>query len=158
MKCPNCNEDVNAGEQFCLACGTEMPAVAPTPAPAPAVAQTPATPPITAPQPVPPSPSAPSTPVVVTLSFGGKDFPLVEGDKLVIARADTDKCAPSIGIASDTVSSTPVEVTVVNGVVTVKDTGTSTGIRVVKYINPGASIDVAPGDMLMLGDQVVTIG
>jgi hypothetical protein len=100
---------------------------------------------------------APATPAVATLSYGDKDFPLHEGIKFLIAREGTDKCTPDLAIDADDVSSTPVEVTVNAGVITVRDTGTSIGTRVVKYLNPGESIEVKPGDMIMLGNQVITV-
>lgn len=146
MMCPNCNTDNPAGEQFCSACGTELTGATT------ATAQAAVPPAIVA------APPAPVAPVLVTLSVGGKDYPLSDGGKLVIARADTDKCTPDIGIAADTVSSTPVEVTAIGGKVTVRDTGTSTGMRVVKYVAPGGSFELAPGDMIMLGDQVIAVG
>ena len=150
MMCTNCSTPNDDGEQFCIACGTELTGAVPTPTPAPQPASG-----IQAP---PPPPAAPTAPVIATLSIAGKDYPLTEGGKLVIARADTDKCAPDIPIAFDTVSSTPVEVTAQSGVITVRDTGTSTGMRVVKYVAPGGSMEVAPGDMIMLGDQVIAVG
>lgn len=154
MNCPNCNTNNPADEQFCSACGTELTGAAPSPAPAPQqTVQAAALPTIVA-----APPPAPTTPVLVTLSVAGKDYPLSDGGKLVIARADTDKCTPDIGITADTVSSTPVEVTAQGGVVTVRDTGTSTGMRVVVYVAPGGSMEVKPGDMIMLGDQVIAIG
>lgn len=155
MMCTNCNTDNPAGEQFCSACGTGLSGATPSPAPAPQPA-----PGVQAPTPAPPPvvPAAPAAPVVATLTVAGKDYPLPEGGKLVIARADTDKCKPDIGITADTVSSTPVEVTEAGGVITVRDTGTSTGIRVVVYVATGGSMEVKPGDMIMLGDQVIAVG
>lgn len=154
MMCTNCNTDNPAGEQFCSACGTELTGAVPTPALAPLPTAQAAVPPaiVTAP------PPAPTTPVLVTLSVAGKDYPLSDGGKLLVAREGTDKCTPDIPIVADTVSSTPVEVTAVNGVVTVRDTGTSTGMRVVVYVAPGGSMEVKPGDMIMMGDQVITVG
>lgn len=149
MNCPNCSTTNADGEQFCAACGSELTGAVPAP-PTPGNA-TPA--PITTPAPTPPT-----TPAVATLSFGDKDFPLHEGAKFLIARSDTDKCTPDLGIDAEDVSSTPVEVSVTNGVITVRDTGTSVGTRVVKYLAPGEAMEVKPGGMIMLGNNIVTVG
>lgn len=152
MNCPNCNTPNADGEQFCAACGSELTGVVPNPTPAPAATAQPT------PQSTPQTPSPiPSLPAVATLSFDGKDFPLHEGAKFLIARKDTTKCQPDLPIDADDVSSTPIEVSVTNGTVTVRDTGTSIGTRVVKYLNPNESAEVKPGDMIMLGNQLITI-
>lgn len=142
MKCDNCGLDNPADQQFCAACGSELATA--TEAALDSQADQ-------------PEGHTPSEPAVATLSWGDLHFPLHEGSKFSIAREGTDKCQPDLGIPSDAVSSTPVEVTVENGVVTVRDTGTSQGIRVVKYIPPGQSMTLEPGDMVMLGDVVFII-
>lgn len=147
MNCPNCDTPHPDGEQFCAACGSELAGAVPAPA----------TPDFTpTPTPAPPTP-APSTPAIATLSYGDKDFPLYEGGKFLIARKDSSKCTPDLGIDADDVSSTPVEVSVENGVITVRDTGTSIGTRIVKYLAPGEAMEVKPGEMIMLGNNVVIV-
>ncbi len=140
MKCPNCNTDNADGDQFCVGCGTELAAAVPQAEPAIVSAQ----------------PSNDAGAAIATLTYNGANIPLYEGSKIIIARNDTDRCKPDLPIAGG--SGTPVEVTVENGQVTVHDTGTSIGTRVVVYLKPGDSMAVKPGDMLMLGDQVVSVG
>ena len=106
MQCPNCSSEVPAGELFCGACGTDVSTAVPNPGTASLAAPAVASPTLVA----VPSPT-PAGPVLLTLSFDGKDFPVSEGGKVVIAREDSDKCTPDLGIAANTVSSTPVEVT-----------------------------------------------
>lgn len=148
MNCPNCQTPNAPGDQFCIACGNELAGAAPSPATSDTSAVQPAT--NTAP--------VSTGPAIATLTHGGTNIPLYEGSKVVIARKDTDKCTPDLAIDSDKVSGTPVEVTVENGEVKVRDTGTSVGTRVVVYLKPGDSMPLKPGDMLMLGDQVVSVG
>ncbi|OGE82376.1 MAG: hypothetical protein A3B10_02775 [Candidatus Doudnabacteria bacterium RIFCSPLOWO2_01_FULL_44_21] len=141
MVCPNCSTPVPTGEQFCPGCGTELTSADPTNTPTPTT-----------------DASASSQPALATLTYGATNIPLREGSKVIIAREGTDKCTPDLAINSDGVSSTPVEVSVENGVITVRDTGTSVGIRVVKYIKPGGSMTVEPGDMVMLGNEIIAVG
>jgi hypothetical protein len=149
MICGNCSSPVADGEQFCGSCGTEVTnAVPAAPVQAAPVAPTPE--PVAAP--------ALSTTVVATLSYNNSDYPLNEGGKLVIGRQGSAKCSPDIGDSTDAFSSTAVVVKAEGGKVTVHDTGTSLGFRVVKYVHPGESLELNPGDMLMFGTELVTVG
>ena len=148
MKCPQCQSDVPAGEQFCLACGTEMTNVTPVDANNTATAATQVS--------TQTGDALSATSALATLTYDGKNIPLNEGSRVIIAREDTDRCKPDLPIKGG--SGTPVEVTVENGQIMVHDTGTSIGTRVVVYLKPGDSMPLKPGDMLMLGDQVVSVG
>ena len=139
MKCANCGTDNATGDQFCIGCGNELTDAMPQPA---------------APQPDPNADT--TTPAIATITYEGKNIPLYEGSKMIVAREDSDLCKPDLPIKGG--SGTPVEITVDNGVITVHDTGTSIGTRVVVYLKPGDSMAVKPGDMLMLGQDVLSIG
>jgi len=90
--------------------------------------------------------------------YGDQSFPLFEGSVFSIARKGTDKCQPTLAIDDDGVSSAAVEVSVTNGTIKVRDTGTSTGTRIVKHLDPGTDMDVKPGEMIMAGAAFITIG
>src|SRR3989338_10856583 len=103
MNCPNCQSDVKPGEKFCLACCTELPNADPN---AVTAASTPATD-NTAPASSTPPPGGN---LLLALNFDNQEFPVYDNGSVIIARSDTDKCQPNIAIASDRVSSAPVEV------------------------------------------------
>lgn len=151
MKCPNCSTDNAAGDQYCVACGNQLTGAVPQAATPVIIATT-----------HQPDPNAATVtpvnagPAIATLTYAGKNIPLYEGSKVIIAREDSDKCKPDLPISGG--SGTPVEVTVENGQVMICDTGTSIGTRVVVYLPPGGKMPGKPGDMLMLGDQVISIG
>lgn len=154
MKCPNCGSDNPPNEPFCLGCGTDLASVQPaaTPANGATAGDSGTTSPIEATTPVA------AGPLVLALRFNGQEFPLLDGGTLVIARTDTDKCTPNIAIDSDRVSSAPVEVKAENGKATVSVDARGVTIRVTKLVKPGESIELQPGEMMMLGDQVITVG
>jgi len=146
MKCPSCGTENT--DPFCTGCGADLTQIQQEPAGAVASGS----------GPVPGTAIATATLPVVTLSFGGRDFPLARGEKILIARKGSDKCTPGIEIESDKVSSTPIEVSVDdNDQITIRDTGTSQGIRVVKFLQPGESIEAKPGEMIMAGNEIITL-
>ncbi len=150
MICPNCQTTNADGEQFCGACGFELPGAVPSPD-TDSVADASAAPDATL------DLTLQNAVAVATLSYGSQNLPLSEGSRVLIAREGTDKCTPDMAIASDGVSSTPVEVTVENGVIKVRDTGSSSGMRVVKYFAPGEETEIKPGEMIMLGDNLIMV-
>ena len=143
MKCANCGHENPTGEMFCEDCGEELKADAvqvPTATPTPQ-----ATPTATCKK-------------VATLKIAGTEIDLMEGGKLTVARKDTDKCNPDVGLDDATVSSMPIEIVGnADGTITVEDTGTSTGFRIVKLFKPGEKANVQIGDMIMVGKQLIMI-
>jgi hypothetical protein len=142
MNCPNCSTPNADGEQFCAACGTELANAVPQPPSVPSAATTSQSP--TAP------PPPPASPAIITVGHVGKDFPLFEGSKFLIARNDTTKCKPDLPLDGDGVSSSPVEIAVTSGKTTVTNNG-SVAIQVAILLDAGQSLDVKPGDMLVMG-------
>ena len=150
MNCPNCNTANPDGEQFCMACGSEL---------AGAVPQPPSAPPDQTATPAPP-PLPPAGPAVITVSCGDdekkQEFPLLDGAKFLIARSNTTKCKPDLPLDGDAVSSSPVEITVTGGKTTVTNNG-SVAIQVAVLLDSGQSLDVKPGDMLIVGGHIITL-
>ncbi len=74
-----------------------------------------------------------------------------------MARTDSDQ-NPDIKLDSDTVSGTPLELTVVGGKLQVKYGGTEAkDYSVVKAVNPGQTLEAEPGEMIMFGGVVGVI-
>jgi hypothetical protein len=146
-ECTNCKTELPDDEKYCPVCGQDQSEAAPQ-ATSGTGTGTSLGDVVT---------SIPAGPVIATVSFGGSSFPLIEGQRLTIARKDSDRCTPDLGIDADGVSATPIEVRVENGKVVVRDTGTTHGIRVVKDLKPNNEMEVMPGEMLMLGKAGVVI-
>lgn len=152
MKCKNCGTDNAQGEQFCAGCGNPLDNANAD------LATTPVAGAIDASVlPVEPPPQH-QGPVITTLMYGDQGFPLFEGSVFNIARKGTDKCQPNLAIDHDGVSNAAIEVSVTNGTIKVRDTGTSKGTHIVKHLDPGTDMDVKPGEMIMVGPAFITIG
>ena len=157
MKC-KCGHENPQGELFCEACGEELkaetkqqeakPKVSPAKQAADQLLQA-----------VAPKKNGKKIATLV-LHKTDEEFDLYEGQTLLIARADTDKCTPDIPIedtsANPSVSSTPVEVSADSDGITIK-TEASAGFRLIQFVEPGVEIKAKIGDILQLGAHLIRI-
>lgn len=158
MKCQKCGFENPQGEIYCQFCGEELELAQPAPSPSPTVQQP--TPAPTAPTDVAAALDAtvPAGKKIATLRVDTEEYDLREDQELLVARQDTDKCQPDIALDDATVSSVPIRlVGNSDGTITVEDTGTSTGFRIVKLYKPGEKAELQIGDMLMIGKKLITV-
>lgn len=147
MKC-KCGHENPQGELFCESCGEELKISSPAKQAADQLLQA-----------VAPKTNGKKIATLVVHKTD-EEFDLLEGETLLIARADTDKCVPDIPIedasANPSVSSTPIEVSA-NGDEIIIKTEASSGFRLIQFVEPGMKIKAKIGDMLQLGPHLIRI-
>lgn len=164
ITCVSCKHENRVGEKYCESCGEELPKastapVPPTPQPVSLVVPSTAVP--------PPSPATATTSKkVATLICNKVEYDIHEGQTLVIARADTDKCVPDIAIEDlrddPKVSSRPIRITG-DAIPTDPQTPRTLTVegevefRLVRTYFSGQTVSVYPGDIILAGDKAVKI-
>jgi len=156
MKC-KCGHKNPQGELFCEACGEELKAETKQETKPKASSVKQAADQLL--QAVAPKKNGKKTATLVVHKTD-EEFDLHDGETLLVARADSDKCQPDIAIedtsANPSISSTPVEISANSGDIFVK-TESAGGFRVIMFVEPGQEIKVKTGDILQFGNHLVRI-
>lgn len=145
MKCSKCDFDNNIGVEYCDGCGARLEDVAQVVDSAVVSSDDNSL------------VLDPVLPVDLILEHDGKEFPLVKGKEILIARNGTTLCVPDIAPKSDTVSSTPVKVVERDGRFYLQDTGTPYGTGLYVLIPPGGEHEIQPGFIIMPGDEIIQV-
>lgn len=157
MKCQNCGKENPQGELFCQDCGEELKVEIKQEAKPKAPSAKQAADQLL--QAVAPKENGKKVATLVVHKTN-EEFDLLEGETLLIARADSDKCQPDISIedtsANPSISSTPVEISANGDEITVI-TQASSGFRLIQFVEAGQEIKAKSGDTIQLGVHLIRI-